>query len=604
MMQKFLAALVAIFAFTSLADAQNVGPPYFPATLPSGTVVGRTQAGVGPAQAVTLATLSANLTCSVGSAFACLNGATFTNSNLSLLGSSTGATTFTSANSGASNFTLTFPAVTGILITTADSGTVSNTMLAHASTTVNGVVCTLGSTCSITATASSVTPGTTTVVGGQAWALFYQDNNNFLQVSNNVAGTNFLLNPNQGPEIVYNGLNQAVGSLPPVQGPGFQVVAGAPSIELSAIGTNGNAAPQFIGMNAENNVSGSTPGVIHTGAALAQFWGMGYNGSAYAAGAILNIQASQTWSGTANGATLSLIINANNTVYGQSNEIFSIDWQNGFVLKSNQSIQAALTVASVSNATLDVFDLTSQTQTITGTTSITTAAGFNFASIYRPTYTDGSAVTITNASSLYIANCPLASGLVTITNCYALNVAAGLTQLGGHVITPGLATSGTPTGALCADSSGNVLNLTKECLTTAALNVTSPGVNPNLSTSSAEMFGLGAAGTPCSITPTVTGRVYFTIGGALGPTSTADFGRLQLAYGSGAAPALAAAATGTNLTSRILINGSFTSYVGFQMSGIATGLTVGTAYWFDLNELSDGAHQMNLSAPYCNAMEF
>jgi hypothetical protein len=42
---------------------------------------------------------------------------TYTNSDIKLLGSSTGATTFTSANAGASNFTLTFPAVTDTLAT-------------------------------------------------------------------------------------------------------------------------------------------------------------------------------------------------------------------------------------------------------------------------------------------------------------------------------------------------------------------------------------------------------------------------------------------------------------------------------------------------------
>lgn len=42
---------------------------------------------------------------------------TFTNSDLALLGSSTGKTTFTSANAGASNFTLTVPAVTDTLAT-------------------------------------------------------------------------------------------------------------------------------------------------------------------------------------------------------------------------------------------------------------------------------------------------------------------------------------------------------------------------------------------------------------------------------------------------------------------------------------------------------
>jgi hypothetical protein len=39
----------------------------------------------------------------------------FTNSDIKLLGSSTGATTFTSANAGASNYTLTFPAITDTL---------------------------------------------------------------------------------------------------------------------------------------------------------------------------------------------------------------------------------------------------------------------------------------------------------------------------------------------------------------------------------------------------------------------------------------------------------------------------------------------------------
>lgn len=46
---------------------------------------------------------------------------TFTNSDLKLLGSSTGGQTFTSNNAGASNFTTTVPAVTGVLATTTGS---------------------------------------------------------------------------------------------------------------------------------------------------------------------------------------------------------------------------------------------------------------------------------------------------------------------------------------------------------------------------------------------------------------------------------------------------------------------------------------------------
>lgn len=47
---------------------------------------------------------------------------THNNSTIKLLGSSTGATIFTSANAGASNFTLTFPAITSTLSTTIASG--------------------------------------------------------------------------------------------------------------------------------------------------------------------------------------------------------------------------------------------------------------------------------------------------------------------------------------------------------------------------------------------------------------------------------------------------------------------------------------------------
>lgn len=53
---------------------------------------------------------------------------TITNSDLRLLGSSTGYTTFTSGNSGASNFTLTFPAVTDTIVTLAANQTLSGNL--------------------------------------------------------------------------------------------------------------------------------------------------------------------------------------------------------------------------------------------------------------------------------------------------------------------------------------------------------------------------------------------------------------------------------------------------------------------------------------------
>ena len=72
-----------------------------------------------------------------GATIPLLNGAntwsgvqTVTNSDWKLLRSSTGATTFTSANSGASNFTLTFPAATDTLVDLAGTQTLTNKSIA------------------------------------------------------------------------------------------------------------------------------------------------------------------------------------------------------------------------------------------------------------------------------------------------------------------------------------------------------------------------------------------------------------------------------------------------------------------------------------------
>lgn len=185
---------------------------------------------LGGTQTIACADLSNGATgCSTaigtsGATVPLLNGAnawsgvqTFTNSDIALLGSSTGATTFTSANAGASNFTLTFPAVTDTLVTLAatqtltnksiDAGQLSGTVatgrisgsyggitglgtiagltvtgsftatglvtnadLANAATTVNGQACTLGSTCTAAAAAGTLT-GTTLASGVVASSL-------------------------------------------------------------------------------------------------------------------------------------------------------------------------------------------------------------------------------------------------------------------------------------------------------------------------------------------------------------------------------------------------------------------------------------------------
>src|ERR1700721_1806211 len=97
----------------------------------------------------------------------------------------------------------------------------------------------------------------------------------------------------------------------------------------------------------------------------------------------------------------------------------------GGILTGQQSWNEATTVASASSVTLDDLNVEANTTTITGSTNITTPAGFNKISVYTPTFTSSSAVTISNAASLYIANAPAAAGSVTIKQPYSLFTGGG-----------------------------------------------------------------------------------------------------------------------------------------------------------------------------------
>lgn len=86
---------------------------------------------------------------------------TFTNSDLKLLGSSSGATTFASANAGASNYTLTFPATTDTLVSLAATQTLTNKTLSSPTLTTPA----LGTPASGVLTNATGLPLTTGVTG-------------------------------------------------------------------------------------------------------------------------------------------------------------------------------------------------------------------------------------------------------------------------------------------------------------------------------------------------------------------------------------------------------------------------------------------------------
>lgn len=101
------------------------------------------------------------------------------------------------------------------------------------------------------------------------------------------------------------------------------------------------------------------------------------------------------------------------------------------------------------------------------------------------------------------------------------------------------------------------------------------------------MMGLGSTMT---YTPTVSGNLKITIfydeNG-----SGADTGGSILKYGTGAAPANNAAVTGTSVTNSEYL-GAFTNLaIKYRVSQVlqVTGLTLTTAYWFDIAVKQDGA---------------
>ena len=93
------------------------------------------------------------------------------------------------------------------------------------------------------------------------------------------------------------------------------------------------------------------------------------------------------------------------------------------------------TVASATGAVADVISIPAQTVTITGSTNITTATGFNLINIGIPTYSAATTMVITAAASLYLAGPPVGGGVdpPTFTNVYTLWIDTGAVRFDDHV---------------------------------------------------------------------------------------------------------------------------------------------------------------------------
>ncbi|MDE2103964.1 MAG: hypothetical protein KGL39_42400 [Patescibacteria group bacterium] len=150
-------------------------------------------------------------------------------------------------------------------------------------------------------------------------------------------------------------------------------------------------------------------------------------------------------------------------------------------------------VASGASATLEAVKWAATTITITGSTNITTAGGFNYMELEQPTFTSASAVAITKAATFKIDNAPAVGGSTTITTGYAFWVAAGLTELDGGLTLGAGSNLTLDTGTAAATAGAATLNkqsgtITSESITTAAGSVYTLTLTNSLVTASSRVF--------------------------------------------------------------------------------------------------------------------
>lgn len=167
--------------------------------------------------------------------------------------------------------------------------------------------------------------------------------------------------------------------------------------------------------------------------------------------------------------------------------------------------------------------------------------------------------------------------------------------------------SGTVTSVTCGTGlSGGTFTTSGTCAL-ALSNTTlqaSPGNPTGTSNTTGLMMGLG---TTCKLTPAYSGRIRVSFEGTINNNTANKTSSIKVYYGTGTAPANAAAITGTQLGGNPQWDQTSSAFqFGFGgVGGVITGLTPGTAYWFDIALASPVATgTASLTNISCDAFEF
>src|SRR6185312_870155 len=279
-------------------------------------------------------------------------------------------------------------------------------------------------------------------------------------------------------------------------------------------------------------------------------------------------------------------------------------------IRSNQTTSQGLNIPDISNT--DTVDLLGLSQSITGTKTLTSSNN-NFTSQF---YIDHSIYKNDQGGSIELGGSgknPVTNGEPYIDwhfgngkaqdfNIRTINVANNAWRIqnptSGPVIDFGdtivnyvknnwipIADSTGANGIWKSSTNADVLkyrnnadSTTYNILSTLGAVTTSTPADPTGTTSTtAKMMGLAG-----SITPAVSTRIDVTICGQMANSLINDGVTVQLRYGTGTAPTNGATLTGTQLgASQTNTEKVAAQNDGFCVTGIATGLTIGTAYWLD-----------------------
>jgi hypothetical protein len=171
---------------------------------------------------------------------------------------------------------------------------------------------------------------------------------------------------------------------------------------------------------------------------------------------------------------------------------------------------------------------------------------------------------------------------------------------------PSWAATGSVSSVTCGTGlTGGVITTTGTCA--LAMNSAVLQANPANPTGTTNTTGLmmGLGGT-CKLTPTYSTRIKVEfLGNAQTTGAAGTFTTIKIFFGTGTAPVNGAAITGTQIGNLIQpVNAASNIGSVFINGGVITGLTPGTAYWFDISVASSNvSNTATPSGLSCNAVE-